>query len=172
VVFAGCSDNTDDGYYPPPALPPLAGTLEYHWSLNGRQVPEDCAASSAISFESVIVDRGFVIDTVQAPCEDFEASVPLYAGDFLSRAALTDVNGFTALRRIVEDIFDIEDGKVTTLRIDFPSRAVPMNPEADAGVPDTTDTPDAGLPGAPDLPGQPDAGDPSQADAGVDAGAP
>jgi hypothetical protein len=157
-MTGGCSDDRDSPYpSSPPPPPSLDGTLEYSWTINGRQVAGDCAEAGAVSFESVIVDHGFVIDGERVPCEDFELSVPIYAGDFLSRSALTDVNRVPALRRIVEDTFDIQDGKVTTLVIDFPSPPLPMDPEPDAGAPALAD-----------------AGEPPSdgVDAGVDGGPP
>jgi hypothetical protein len=164
-MLGACSDDNDKLAPQSPSQPAgAAGTLEYSWSINGRQVAEDCVDVEAILFESVIVDQGFVIGRVRAPCEDFEASLSLYRSDFLARSSLTDVNGFAALRRIVEDTFVIESGEVTRLVMDFPSAAVPMAPEADAGGVDSADA--GGVDSADTGASEP------AADAGADGGLP
>jgi hypothetical protein len=154
-----CSERDDDWGYVPVVPPPAAtGTLEYRWSINGRHQAEDCDTVGAVLFESLVADEGFLIDRVSAPCEDFEASLPLYPDDFRARSALTDASGLLAVGRVTEDVFLIEDGKVTTLVMDFLNAAVPMDPAADAGVPDVADA------------AVPEPVVPEPADAGTDAG--
>jgi hypothetical protein len=158
--LGACStDDHDFRYGDAPTQPSgPAGTLEYHWSINGRQEAEDCVDVGAVLFESVVIDRGFVVDGVTVPCEEFEARLSLYQDDFLARSALTDARGYPALGRIIEDIFLIDASQVTTLVMDFPSAALPTQPAADAGTPPAEPAADAG---APDL-----------VDAGADAGSP
>ncbi len=162
LAAAACSDE-DDRFreYPPPPAPRL-GSLEFSWSIDGERDPAACAAAGATTFQSLIVDGGFVVDDIRVPCEDFEASLRLYTDDFRARSALVNVDGYPALRRIVDDLFVIGEGQVTRLVIDFPSPPVPSSP--DAGAPPVP-APDAGgidvIPdtGAPDA-GAPDAGAP------------
>jgi hypothetical protein len=162
-----CSDDEPQlAPYSPVPLPGTAGTLEYEWTINGRRVESDCEAIGALLFEALIVDQGFLVGDVAAPCEDFHASVELYADDFVSRSALTDAVGNPAVGRIVEDRFSIADGLVTTLFADFTNAPVPMEPPPpDAGMPPS---PDAGVaevpPEAPVVTAEPDAG--------TDAGSP
>jgi hypothetical protein len=162
--LVACSRDADNNYqYVPPVQPSgPTGTLEYHWSINGRQVAEDCDAVGAVLFESLVADDGFLVEDVNAPCDDFEATLPLYVDDFVARSAMTTASGTLALGRIVQDVFVIEEAKVTTLVMDFPSAAVPMEPMADAGPP---------LPTVP-TETTPDAGAPQPVDAGVDGGLP
>jgi hypothetical protein len=149
--------------YSPVPVPGTVGTLEYDWTINGRRVESDCDAVGAVLFEAVIVDQGIRVGSVAVPCEDFHASVELYADDFLSRSALTDVSGNLAVGRILEDRFAIADGLVTTLVADFTDAPVPMEPPPPgAGV---APSPDAGVAEVPPEP-------PVVTDAGTDAGLP
>jgi hypothetical protein len=161
-----CSDEPNPISYSPVPVPApgTAGTLEYDWTINGRQVGSDCEALGAVLFEAIIADQGYRVGRLSVPCEDFHASVGLYADDFVSRSALTDVSGNLAVGRIVEDRFLIADGLVTTLVVDFTNAAVPMQPVPDAGV---APSPDAEVPEVPEVP--PPATEP---DAGTDAGLP
>lgn len=175
VLLGACSEDDDWGRpRPPPGGGPAAtGTLIFDWSIEGAKDVEACDEAGAVSFQAIIVDEGFVIGDVSAPCEDFETSVELYVDDFLSRASLLDADGVPALGRIIEDLFTIGDGQVTRILMDFPSAAVPMDPVPDAGAPEPGE-PDAG----PSEPSEPDAGPPVEGtppeatpDAGVvDAG--
>jgi hypothetical protein len=159
-----CSDEPDPLPYSPVPVPGTAGTLEYDWTINGRRVESDCEAIGALLFEAVIIDQGFRIGEVAAPCEDFHASVELYADDFVSRSALTKASGDLAVGRIIEDRFAIADGLVTTLFADFTDAPVPMEPPPpDAGVPSPPDAGVAEVPPPEPLP---------EPDAGTDAGLP
>lgn len=153
-VLGACSEDDDEhlGMYPPPT-PDTMGTLEFQWSIGGERDPAACAAAGALSFQSLIADGGFVVQDIAAACESFEASMPLYTDDFRARSALVNGNGYPVLRRIVEDLFVIEEGRVTRLVIDFPLPPLPMTPDAggalpvpevDAGIP-PLEVPDAGL---------------------------
>jgi hypothetical protein len=178
LVAVGC---TDDDFDPPrpPGQPASTGELVFDWSIQGRQDAEACVEVGAISFDAIIVDEGFVVRDLSVPCEDFEASVSLYVDDFLARSSLLDDRSVPAVGRIVEDLFVIEEGRVTHLVIDFPAAPVPMDPAADAGVPapgsgdgGSSVSPDAAAPDEPTPPdgeGPPDAG---TLDAGADAAAP
>jgi hypothetical protein len=160
-ALVACSDDDDEPRPLQPAPPRATGTLEYHWSINGQQVAENCEDVGALLFESVVFDEGFVVDGVSAPCEDFQLSLPLYRDDFLTRSSLTDARGYPALRRVIEDIVVIAEDEVTTLFLDFPSAALAAEPPPDAGAPSSVD---AGL-----MPEPPDPGD-GVADAGADGG--
>jgi hypothetical protein len=164
-MAVACSDDEPDLMpFSPVPIPGTEGTLEYDWTINGRRVEADCEAIGALLFEAVIIDQGFRVGDVVAPCEDFHASVELYADDFVSRSALTDNLGDLAVGRIIEDRFSIADGLVTTLLADFTNAPVPMEPPPpDAGVPSS---PDGGAAEVP--PPEPVA----EADAGTDAGLP
>jgi hypothetical protein len=165
--LAGCSED-DNQFYGPSRPVELDGVLQYRWSINGRQDADDCADVGAVLFESLVLDEGFVVDGVNVPCEDFEATMPLYRDDFMARSAITDVNGFPAVGRVIDTFFRIDSDKVTTLFLDYPSLALPMEPGSgepgDAGVvmPPTA-MPDAGTPDEPP---------PAPVDAGADAAAP
>ena len=157
VLLGACSEDDDWGppRPPPGGQPSATGTLIFDWSIEGAKDVEACDEAGAVSFEAIIVDEGFVIGDVSAPCEDFETSVELYVDDFLSRASLLDADGVPALGRIIEDLFTIGDGQVTRILMDFPSAAVPMDPMPDAGPPEPSE-PDAG----PSEPSEPDASAP------------
>jgi hypothetical protein len=162
-MLVACSEDDERRWpLPPPEEPGPTGTLEYRWSIDGRQEAQDCEDVGALLFESVVIDQGFIVDGVSVPCEDFVASLPLYRDDFRSRSSLTDSRGYPALGRIIEDLFLINVGEVTTLVLDFP-RSGPSS-EPDAGVTGSTD---AGTV-APNTP-TPDAGE-GMADAGADGG--
>jgi hypothetical protein len=88
-----------------------------------------------VAFQTAVYDQGYGIGRWRAPCEDFETSLDLYVDDFFARSTLLDINESAVARRIVEDAFDIADGQVTRLVIDFPLPSSPMAP---------VDTPDAG----------------------------
>jgi hypothetical protein len=174
LVVSACNDEgsyqQSDPYPSGPNTPTATGTLEFRWSIDGRQEAAACTEAGVVTFDAVIVDEGFVIGEVRAPCTDFETSAELYTDDFLARSTLIDERGSPALRRIVEDAFEIAEDKLTRLVIDFPTAAVPMDPEADAGAPPA---PDAGPEPLP----EPDAGEPppeATGDAGTagDAAAP
>lgn len=166
-----CACSEDDGFdpqRPPPTTQRPTGTLVFDWSIEGRKDADACDEVGALTFEAIVVDEGFVIGDVSAPCEDFETSVELYADDFLTRSSLLDVEGVPALRRIIEDIFVIAEDKVTRLVMDFPSAAEPMDPVPDAGVP--LPEPDAGPATTPDA-APPEEETPPVGD-GLDAGVP
>jgi hypothetical protein len=168
-LLFGCSD--DEPAAPPPPVPSgETGILAYSWSIQGQKVAADCAAVGAVAFQSIVVDRGYIIDGVRVPCTDFETRLQLYTGAFLSRGSLVETDGFPATGRISEDIFVIEQGKVTTLVIDFPDSAQPMDPaSADAGSPELGD--DAGTTSDVDIGGDVGSVTP-EPDAGTDAGLP
>jgi hypothetical protein len=167
-MLVACSEDDDDGFYGPSRQVELDGVLQYRWSINGRQVAEDCVDVGAVLFESVVLDEGYVVDGVNVLCEDFSATLPLYGDDFMARSALTDVNGFPAVGRVIDTFFDIESDKVTTLVLDYPSVAVPMEPGAAEPGPDAGGTPPASMPDAGTFVEPP----PVPVDAGPDAAAP
>lgn len=137
LAAIGCSDDDDFGAPPPPPGPGTAvGTLVFDWSIQGRQDADACVEVGAISFDAIMVDEGFVVGDVSAPCEDFEASVDLYVDDYLARSTLLDDRRLPALGRIIEDFFVIDEGLETRLILDFPGTALPMDPAPDAGLPD------------------------------------
>jgi hypothetical protein len=148
TVSLACSDDHDEGFrpYPPPA-PDRLGSVEFSWSIDGEQDPAACVAAEAATFQSLIADGGYIVESVAVPCERFEASLPLFIDDFRARSALVSVTGYPVMGRIVEALFVVESGHVTRLVIDFPSRSVPVpqdagaEPGADAGglPPETTD---------------------------------
>lgn len=166
-LAVACSDEPDPLPYSPVPLPGTAGTLEYEWTINGRRVESDCAALGAVFFEAVIIDQGFAVADVAVPCDDFHASVELYADNFLSRSALVDVSGYPAAGRILEDRFAIADGLVTTLISNFTDAPVPMDPSSQPPPPEpgVAPLPDAGVAEVPPDPV-------AEADAGTDAGLP
>jgi hypothetical protein len=156
TVSLACSDEHDERFRPgPPLSPDRLGSVEFRWSIDGEEDPAACTASGAATFQALIADGGYIVESIAVPCEDFEATLPLFVDDFRSRSSLVSVDGYPVLGRIVEDLFVIERGKVTRLVIDFPSRPIPVS--QDAGVPGL----DAGglLPGATDA-GALDAGTP------------
>lgn len=139
LLNVGCDDDEFGPYGPSgppgPGAPVASGTLVFDWSIEGRQDPEACVEFGAVTFDAIIVDEGWVIRNLTLPCEDFEARVELYVDDFLTRSSLLDETGAPALGRIIEDLFVIEEDRVTHLVIDFPAAATPMDPTPDAGVP-------------------------------------
>jgi hypothetical protein len=156
LVASGCSE-AEERHSPGNMLPPRTlGTLEYRWTINGEQDPAACAAAGATTFQSLLADGGYIVESTSAPCERFEASLPLYTDDFRARSALVNADGFPVLRRIVEDLFVIEEGRVTRLVIDFPSPSSPFLP--DAGVLPPESAPDAGAPPGEEPPPSADAG--------------
>jgi hypothetical protein len=176
LLAVGCSDDEFGSGGPSgPSRPPSAiGTLVFDWSIEGRQDADACVEVGAVSFDAIIVDEGFVIRDLSVPCEDFEASVELYVDDFLARSSLLDEQKRPAVGRIIEDLFVIEEGRVTHLVMDYLGAPVPMDPEPDAGVPGSGDggpsvPPDAAPPDEETPP--PDAGPPTE-DGTPDAGAP
>jgi hypothetical protein len=156
TVSLACNDDHDERFRPyPPPSPDRLGTVEFLWSIDGEQDPAACAAAEAATFQSLIADGGYIVESIAAPCEDFEATLPLFIDDFRARSSLVSVTGYPVLGRIVEDLFVIERGQVTRLVIDFPRRALPV-PQ------------DAGAPAAPDAGGlPPEAVDAGLADAGT-----
>lgn len=167
LVAVGCTDD-DFGPPRPPGEPASTGELVFDWSIQGRQDAEACVEVGAISFDAIIVDEGFVVRDLSVPCEDFEASVRLYVDDFLARSSLLDDRSVPAVGRIVEDLFVIEEGRVTHLVIDFPAAPVPMDPAADAGMP-APGSGDGGSSVSPDA-AAPDEPTPSGGEAPPDAG--
>jgi len=175
LLAFGCSDDEFGSGQPSgPSGPPLAtGTLVFDWSIEGRQDAEACVEAGATTFDAIVIDEGFLIRDLSVPCEDFEASVDLYVDDFLARSSLLDERHTPALGRIIEDLFLIEEGRVTHLVMDFPLLAVPMDPVPDGGGPlpgvgdaGPTALPDAAAPDAGVLPpddGRPDGGAPDAA---------
>jgi hypothetical protein len=174
LLAVGCSDDEFGSQGPSgPSGPPAAtGTLVFDWSIEGRQDAEACVEVGAVSFDAIIVDEGFVIRDLSVPCEDFEARVELYVDDFLARSSLLDEQQRPAVGRIIEDLFVIEEGRVTHLVMDYLGAPVPMDPVPDAGAPvpggdaGSTVPPDA----APPADETPDAGPPAE-DGTPDAGA-
>lgn len=175
LLALGCDDDEFGSAGPSgPSGPPAAtGTLVFDWSIEGRQDAEACVEVGAVSFDAIIVDEGFVVRDLSVPCEDFEARVELYTDDFLARSSLLDEEQRPAVGRIIEDLFVIEEGRVTHLVMDYQGAPVPMDPVPDAGTPvpgvdgGFTVSPDAG---APDEDTPPDAGPPPE-DGTPDAGA-
>jgi hypothetical protein len=89
----------------------------------------------ATAFEVQVFDQGWFVTGAQAPCDEFETTLELYVDDYVSRVTLVDAEGYAVTRRVVEDYFEIEEGQVTRLSVDFPNASsMPMVPEADAGV--------------------------------------
>jgi hypothetical protein len=168
ALVVGCSEDEFDPPRPP-GEPSSAGELVFDWSIQGRQDAEACVEVGAISFDAIIVDEGFVVRDLSVPCEDFEARVDLYADDFLARSSLLDDRSVPAVGRIVEDLFVIEEGRVTHLVIDFPAAPVPMDPVPDAGVPGPVSG-DGGPSVSPDA-APPDEETPPDGEAPPDAGA-
>jgi hypothetical protein len=175
LLALGCNDDEFGPIGPSgPSGPPAAtGTLVFDWSIEGRQDAEACVEVGAVSFDAIIVDEGFVVRDLSVPCEDFEARVELYTDDFLARSSLLDEEQRPAVGRIIEDLFVIEEGRVTHLVMDYLGAPVPMDPVPDAGAPvpgvdgGSTVSPDAA---APDEETPPDAGPPPE-DGPPDAGA-
>ena len=178
LLAVGCSDDEFD--YPGPSgpvgPPSATGTLVFDWSIEGRQDADACVEVGAVSFDAIIVDEGFVIRDLSVPCEDFETSVELYVDDFLARSSLLDEDKRPAVGRIIEDLFVIEEGRVTHLVMDYLGAPVPMDPAPDAGVPAPADggatvSPDAA---PPDEETPPDSGPPPEdaPDAGAADAAP
>jgi hypothetical protein len=155
LVISACTEA--DEPFPQADVPPprTLGTLEYRWTINGERDPAACAAAGATQFQSLLADGGFIVESISVACDDFEASLPLYTDDFRARSALVNVEGFPVLRRIVEDLFVIEEDHVTRLVIDFPSPPLPFEP--DAGAIPAGSGPDAGAPPG-EVPGVSDAG--------------
>jgi hypothetical protein len=167
LVAVGCSDDEFDPPRPP-GEPSSAGELVFDWSIQGRQDAEACVEVGAISFDAIIVDEGFVVRDLSVPCEDFEARVDLYVDDFLARSSLLDDRSVPAVGRIIEDLFVIEEGRVTHLVIDFPAAPVPMDPAPDAGAP-LPGSGDGGASVSPDA-APPDEETPPDGEAPPDAG--
>jgi hypothetical protein len=88
-------------------------------------------------------DEGFIVEDLSVPCDEFRASLVLYADDFRVRSTLLDDAGFQVVQRVVEDTVVIRGDQGVTLSMDFPGVALPP-------------TPDGGV--APGVPGAPDAG--------------
>lgn len=132
AVSLGCSDERAEPSQRYPAPPQRLGLLELSWSIDGEQDPAACAGAGAATFQSLIADGGFIVESIAAPCDTFEVSIPLFRDDFRARSALVSVDGFPVLRRIVEDLFLIEDGRVTRIVIDFPTPGAPVSPDAGA----------------------------------------
>jgi len=137
--------------------------LELSWSIDGRTDSTVCEEVGAVAFAVELYDEGYFVGDLYVPCEDFTTSQDLYVDDYLARSTLVDEDGFAVFRRVVEDFFDITEGEVTRLVMDFPSGAAPVTPPApDAGAP----VPDAGEPAtdagltSDDLPAAPDAAAP------------
>jgi hypothetical protein len=140
VIFAaGCDD--DDDFDAPPVGPPASGTLSLSWSIDGRQDAAACEEIGAVAFWTAVVDQGFVVEDLRVPCDEFRASLVLYADDFLVRSTLLDDAGLQVVRRVVEDTVVIEGDQGVELSIDFPGVALPPTPDGGIGP---------GLPGAPD----------------------
>jgi hypothetical protein len=139
LLAVGCDDDEFGPYGPSgpggPVVPAVTGTLVFDWSIDGRQDAEVCVEVGAATFDAIIVDEGWVVRDLTAPCEDFVASIELYVDDFLARSSLLDERTVPAVGRIIEDLFVIEEGLVTHLVMDFPLAAVPMEPTPDAGAP-------------------------------------
>ena len=163
-----CSEDDYDDYANEPRPEPTYGTLEVSWSIDGRTDADACDEVGAVAFHMNLYDEGYFIGDIHVPCADFATTQELYSDDYLGRSTLVDENGFAIVRRVVEDFFEIAEGQVTRLPMDFPGTpAVPMEPGSqDAGVPPA----DSGA--EPDEPPPPDAGPPAEADAAApDAGA-
>lgn len=172
LLAVGCDDDEfrSDGPSGPPGPPAATGTLVFDWSIDGRQDAEACVEIGAVSFDAIIVDEGWVVRDVSVPCEDFGASVELYVDDFLARSSLLDERRVPAVGRIIEDLFVIEEARLTHLVMDFPIAPVPMDPVPDAGAP-VPDVDDAGPSVEADA-APPDDGQPPPDDGTPDAGAP
>ena len=139
LLCPACSEDT----YDPNVSPRPVGTLELSWSIDGRADAAACEALGAHAFEAIIFAGRLFITEREPPCTDFATSVDLFVDDYIARTTLVDVNDFLATRRVVEDYFQINDGSVTRLSVDFPSDSAPpltdtaeAVPGADAGVAD------------------------------------
>jgi hypothetical protein len=145
-----CSDDDDaDDDRSAPARP--VGTLELSWSIDGQTDPAVCQTLGAEAFEVIIFDEGFFVTEREPPCTDFVTSLDLFVDDYVARTTLVDANDFLVTRRTVEDYFQINEGRVTRLAVDFPSDSAPplTPPLTDAGVAPTADAgpSDAGVVG-------------------------
>src|SRR5262245_3199624 len=89
LSVSACDDDDDrlDDFGPGmPSGPVTTGTLVFDWSIEGRKDADACVEAGAVTFDAIIVDEGYVIGDVSAPCEDFTTGVNLYTDDFLTRS--------------------------------------------------------------------------------------
>lgn len=135
--------------------------MQFSWTVGGASDLAACEAVEATAFEVQVFDQGWFVTGAQAPCEEFETTLELYVDDYVSRVTLVDADGYAVTRRVVEDYFEIEEGEVTRLSVDFPDASMLPRPEADAGVMAPADA--GGIEPPPTEPTV-------QADAGADAG--
>jgi hypothetical protein len=161
--LSGCSDDDYDGDRGSrPELP--YGTLEVRWSIEGRTDADACEEVGAVAFQMALYDEGYFVGDLEVPCADFSVTQELYVDDYLSRSTLLDEDGFYVVRRVIEDFFEVAEGQVTRLEIDFPDMAAgPMEPDAGMPAADAGGEPVPGEP--PDAGVSPDAGDAAAADA-------
>ncbi len=139
-----CPACSEDGYGDPGdrTVPPRpVGTVELSWSIDGRTEAAACEALQAEAFEVLIFDERFFVLEHEAPCADFVTRLDLFVDDYIARTTLVDPRDFLVTPRVVEDYFQIEEGALTRLSIDFPSAAAEPVTDAGAGAP----LPDAGL---------------------------
>jgi hypothetical protein len=173
VVAAGCAEDHDDDFRQQEPLPPaVRSTLQLNWTIDGTRDPALCERISAVSFNALISNQGFLVTELLAPCPDFQTQVSLWVDGFVVRAALVDASKRLATGRIVQDQVRLVADQVTVLTIDFPSSAtMPLSEDAGTGTDAGTDAgaePDA----AANAPGAADAGAPDAGDAGLDAAIP
>jgi hypothetical protein len=116
------------------------GTVELSWSIDGRTEAGACEALEAEAFGVLIFDERFFVLEHEAPCADFVTRLDLFVDDYIARTTLVDTADFLVTRRVIEDYFQISEGALTRLSMDFPSAAA--RPVTDAGA--AAPSPDAG----------------------------
>jgi hypothetical protein len=115
LVLMACGADED-------SEPIETGLLTVEWSLLSGFDPGACSTFGADRMELVIFDElGEVVTEVEAPCDDFAATIELFDGIYDADATLVDAADFAVTTTEQLDALDILPGSELVVELDFPA---------------------------------------------------
>jgi hypothetical protein len=122
LLFMACGADEDSD-------PIEAGLLTVEWSLLSGFDPGACATFGADAMELVIFDElGSVVTEIEAPCEDFVATIELFDGIYDADATLVDAADFAVTTSEQLNDLDILPGSELVVELDFPAASFVAGP--------------------------------------------
>jgi len=102
-----------------------AGNLRLTWTVEGESSENACRKVGASEVEVTVYDEsGTRVATIEAPCEDFDATLGLPEGTYHADVKLVDADRNPASTTLPLEDLDVREGTELTSDIDFPKASI------------------------------------------------
>jgi hypothetical protein len=97
------------------------GGVTFSWTIDQNEAPNLCTELSADRFSAVLLNRGVINATYQAPCADFqlETGMLVASDEYTARISLTDDQSLPKTEDVLSPSFSILPGEATRLQVNF-----------------------------------------------------